>query len=183
MDGQNFQDGNGLNGSYGNNSDNGSNGFSAEPTPAEPVVTEPYTSPYQNNTDQSGSFQSSTYQSNTYQDNTAQYSDPVYSTGNTGSYNNSADPYAAAPAESGQTPGVSVASLILGIAGIPLSCCCGVGFILGIIGLILGLNGNKKSKTGVGTAGIVCSVIAIVFGLIGLAYYLLVGGAAMMESL
>ena len=67
-----------------------------------------------------------------------------------------------------KTPGTAIAGLILGILAIVFSCCCGGGLLFGIIGLICGICGNKKSTSGVGTAGIVCSIIGILLGIIGL---------------
>lgn len=53
------------------------------------------------------------------------------------------------------------------------SCCYGVpGIILGVAGLICAIIGNNRGKTGVGTAGLVCSIIGIIFGVIGLIYYI-----------
>lgn len=89
-------------------------------------------------------------QNNSYQDNTANvpYQYPPNSSGN----------------GSGKANGMQIASLILGIASICLSCCCyGVpSIILGIIGTICAVMGNKENKHGVGTAGLVCSIIGIV---------------------
>lgn len=158
MDGQNFQ-----------NENEQTNGQVIDSV-IEPVV-EPAAEPAATENQQEN-----TYQSNTYQDNTAQYSNPTYS----------ADPYytsTAAQPETPKTPGVSVAALVLGIAGIVFDCCCGVGLIFGIIGLILAIVGNKQEKSGVGTAGLVCSIIAIVFGAFSLLYMFVLGGLSMMESL
>ncbi len=71
--------------------------------------------------------------------------------------------------------GFQIASLILGILGI-LGCCCYgvVGLLFGIIGLILALIGNKRNRSGIGIAGLVCSIIAILFGIIGTIYFALV---------
>lgn len=63
--------------------------------------------------------------------------------------------------------GMALASLIVGIVSILLGCCCSgyIGVVGGIVGLVLGIMGNKKEKTGMGTAGIVLGIIAIVFGI------------------
>lgn len=62
---------------------------------------------------------------------------------------------------------LQIVSLICGIAGIVFGCCTGyVGVVLGIIGLICAIIGNKESKNGVGTGGLVCSIIAIVISII-----------------
>ena len=59
----------------------------------------------------------------------------------------------------------AVAALVLGI----LACCFSftfVGFILGIIGLVVSVGANKISKTGMGTAGFILSIIGLVIGII-----------------
>lgn len=71
--------------------------------------------------------------------------------------------------------GMQIASLVLGIIGIPGCCCYGiVGLLAGIIGLILALVGNKQNKgSGIGIGGLVCSIIAIVFGILAVIYYVI----------
>ena len=74
-------------------------------------------------------------------------------------------PYAEAP----QKPGpyaFQVISLILGI--ISLLCCCTgiIGMIIGAVGIILAVIGNKAGKHGVGTGGLVCSIIGFILALI-----------------
>lgn len=72
--------------------------------------------------------------------------------------------------------GMQIASLVLGIIGIPGCCCYGiVGLLCGIIGLVLALVGNKQNKgSGVGIGGLVCSIIAIFFGILATIYYVLI---------
>lgn len=71
--------------------------------------------------------------------------------------------------------GIQIASLVLGIIGIPASCCYGIGLLFGIIGLILALVGNKQNKgSGIGIGGLVCSVIAIIFGILAAIYYVII---------
>lgn len=72
--------------------------------------------------------------------------------------------------------GMQIASLVLGIIGIPGCCCYGiVGLLLGIIGLVLALVGNKQNKgSGVGIGGLVCSIIAIFFSVLATIYYVLI---------
>lgn len=64
--------------------------------------------------------------------------------------------------EEKRTSGLGVASLILGIIGMLLSCIA-IGIVPCIIGLILSIVGitNKKTKHGTCIAGLVCSVIGI----------------------
>lgn len=71
------------------------------------------------------------------------------------------------PERSGTANGMQIASLVCGIAGIVLGCCCipygmVIGLVLGIVGLVLAIVGNKQSSSGIGTGGLVCSIIAIV---------------------
>ena len=42
---------------------------------------------------------------------------------------------------------------------------------MGIAGLICSVQGNKKSRNGVGTAGFVCSIIGLVLGVLAVIYY------------
>lgn len=66
---------------------------------------------------------------------------------------------------------MGVASLVLGI--VSLACGCflpslqWVGSIVGLVGIILGALGRKKTeKKGVATAGLVCSIIGFVLSTI-----------------
>lgn len=102
-----------------------------------------------------------TPQYSNYQDNTANQQ-PVNPSNNNGQ----------------KASGIQIASLVLGIISILLCCCYGApSVIMGIIGLVCGIKGNKESKNGVGTAGIVCSIIGLILGLISLIYFLIVGAA------
>ncbi len=76
--------------------------------------------------------------------------------------------------------GKSIASLILGILSIPFDCGFGFGLILGIIGVILGVSGRKSTsrfpnaRDGYSIAGIICSIIGILFGILSTLYYVVV---------
>ncbi len=75
---------------------------------------------------------------------------------------------------------LQIVGLISGIAGIVIGCCVGyIGIILGIVGLVCAIMGNKQGKTGVGTGGLVCSIIAIVFGVLSLIIVTIFGAALM----
>lgn len=81
----------------------------------------------------------------------------------TGSYS-PVPPEAPAP----QSNGFAIASLILGILSILGTCCCGIGVLFGIVGIILGClqpKDNLGNKPGMAIAGIVTSVIGILFGI------------------
>lgn len=102
-------------------------------------------------------------QNNSYQDNTANV--PYQS-----------NPYVEVKA-SGKASGIQIASLVLGIIAICLTCCYGLpSVILGIIGLVCAIKGNKENKHGVGTAGLVCSIIGIIAGICSLIYYIAIVG-------
>lgn len=63
--------------------------------------------------------------------------------------------------------GMQIASLVLGIISILFGCCGSwIAVVLGVVGLVLAIVGNKKGKHGVGTAGFVCSIIGIVLAVI-----------------
>ena len=67
---------------------------------------------------------------------------------------------------------MGVASLVLGIISIVLGVATGgafgwLGAILAIVGIVLGALGRKNpEKKGMATAGMVCSIIGLVLGLI-----------------
>lgn len=103
-----------------------------------------------------------------YQDNTSQYGGSMYTSPVTDEPSNT-------------TPGMSIAGLVMGIVSIVLTCCCGGGIIFGIAGLIMSISGNKQNQTGVGTAGLVCSIIGIVLNIFSIIYWVLAGGLAMMD--
>ena len=107
---------------------------------------------------------------NYYQDNTNQYTGNVYT-----------EPVVENNSDS--TPGLAIASLVMGILSIVLSCCCGSGIIFGIPGLIMSIVAGKQNKSGVGTAGLVCSIIGIVFSCIVLIYYFAIGGLSMLAGM
>lgn len=77
---------------------------------------------------------------------------------------------------------LQIVSLICGIAGIVMGCCVPyVGIVLGIIGLICAILGNKQGKNGVGTGGLICSIIAIVLSIIVFILAFTVGMAFLQE--
>lgn len=75
-----------------------------------------------------------------------------------------------------KTNGMQIASLVLGILGIPGCCCYGVvGLLCGIIGLILAIVGNKQNKgSGIGIGGLVCSIISVLLGILATIYYAMI---------
>ena len=102
---------------------------------------------YQDNT---GTTNSSVPQNNYYQDYTANM------------------PYQAPMPEGPEeyTNGFQITSLVLGIASILVCCCFGMGLLFAVPGLICAIIGNNKSKSGIGIAGLVCSIVGIIFNLL-----------------
>ncbi len=105
-----------------------------------------------------GNSQFDIQNSSNYQDNTA----------NSSNYQ--------APPQTGpddnKASGKQIAGLVLGILAILFSCCYGIpGLIFGIAGLILSIMGNKESKSGVGIAGLVCSIIGLLAGVAMTIYF------------
>ena len=77
---------------------------------------------------------------------------------------------------------MAIASLVLGIISLVLSF-CGLGIIsvfTAIVGIVLGALGRKDlEKKGMATAGLVCSIIALVLGIVmWVACAAIIGGAA-----
>lgn len=63
--------------------------------------------------------------------------------------------------------GMAIASMILGIVSIVLSCVWYISVPAAIVGIVLGVMHNKKSgKCGMTTAGIVCSAIGLVLTIV-----------------
>lgn len=92
-------------------------------------------------------------QNNFYQDNTnVQAQAPV---------NN------AAPTEK-KTDVLAIISLVCGILAIILSCCSAyIGLVPGIAGIVLAIISKKQNgKSGIATAGLICSIIGIVIAII-----------------
>ena len=71
--------------------------------------------------------------------------------------------------------GLGIASLAFGIVGILTICGCGIGFVFGIIGIILGILGLtvlRNSGKGFAIAGLIVSGIAAVFGSVWVFLYI-----------
>ncbi len=74
------------------------------------------------------------------------------------------------PAKQGN--GLAIAGMILGIVGLVGLCIWWIGLPCAVVGLVLSIMGKNKAKAtgtggGMATAGIVCSVIALSLGAIG----------------
>lgn len=80
--------------------------------------------------------------------------------------------------------GAAVASLVLGIVGLCTGWLYGLGCILGIVGIVMSANAKKQNgPSGMATAGLVLSILAVVFGAVTLACTVCVGGAACASAL
>ncbi len=73
-----------------------------------------------------------------------------------------------------QSNGKGVASLILGIASIVLCWISIIGLASGIVGLILAIKQKKVFPNGMATAGLVTSIVGIVFSLFVTVIFVLV---------
>ncbi len=144
-----------------NNPNNNGNGMPN----GQPDYREQYNNTYGANSNQNNNYSQPDYnqqyggdpQVNQYDYNPQQY--PTY---------NDAQPQ--------KNDGKAVASLVLGIVGLVLFCCC-AGIYCSIPGLILGIV-SKKSRpqnNGIATAGIVLSAIGVAVLLFYIIYYIAVG--------
>lgn len=70
----------------------------------------------------------------------------------------------------------SVLALIMGILSIILCCCSVIGIIPGILGIVFSRKAKNKGEIGgMATAGLVCSIIGIVFGVLATIVYVIYG--------
>lgn len=78
-----------------------------------------------------------------------------------------------------ETPkGFAIASLVMGIGGILTSCCCGVGTIFCILGIIFGCVQQKDQngqKPGMAIAGIIISIVGLLLSVLAILYFVIVG--------
>lgn len=61
---------------------------------------------------------------------------------------------------------LAIVGMILGILSILAGCCGWYGLLLGIPGLICSIISRKNGKSGMSVAGIVCSIIGILIGVL-----------------
>lgn len=61
---------------------------------------------------------------------------------------------------------LAIVGMILGIISIPAGCCGWYSLFLGIPGLICSILSRKQGKSGMSVAGIVCSIIGIIIGVL-----------------
>ena len=98
-------------------------------------------------------------------------------TQSTGDYSQQSFGYTSTPVQE-EKKGMSIASLVLGIIGFVAWCIPLFGFPITIVGIILGVIGMKKGGKKLAIAGIICSVITLIFTLINS-----IAGAAMAISM
>lgn len=104
---------------------------------------------------------------NNYQDNTAQAVNQV-------------PPVVGTPQKQNNT--LAIVSLVMGILAIVLACCASwIGIVPGIAGIICAVLANKQGKSGMATAGLICSIIGIVIALLLTVVYVIFGAALMSE--
>ncbi len=70
---------------------------------------------------------------------------------------------------------LAILGLVFGILSILACCFWYIALILGIVGLVCSIASKKHSKTGLATAGIVCSIIGIVLCIVLVVFAVLVG--------
>ena len=100
-----------------------------------------------------------------------------------GSYNYSGSEYYNQPEPPQSSNGFLIASMILGILSLVLGCCYGIGIVFGIISIILAFVGKKNNGGtfgGMGLAGIICSCIGILLGVLFWVLFLI--GLSQMSS-
>lgn len=100
-------------------------------------------------------------QTNYYQDNTQTPYQQSY-----------ANTYSEPQQPKNQTNILAIVGLVLGILSIVLSCCYGIGILFGIAGIICSALSKKKGKSGVGTAGLICSIVGTVFSVLMIIYFI-----------
>ncbi len=88
---------------------------------------------------------------------------------NRGSYSNYQEPVY--EGQSGARKGFAIASLVLGIVGLILTCCSlftygALSILFGIMGLIFGILGLKSQGKGMAIAGIVMACLNLVIGIL-----------------
>lgn len=84
------------------------------------------------------------------------------------------------PQEPKKTDALAVIALVLGIASIVICCNIYLSIALGIGGIVCSVISNKKQKSGLATAGMVCSIVGMVLAVLAILFS--VGFLAMMES-
>lgn len=75
-----------------------------------------------------------------------------------------------------QSNGLAIASMVLGIVSLILTCILPyVSWVLAIVGIVLAAIAKKKAKSGMATAGLVCSIIALAVWVVVIILLVVVG--------
>lgn len=69
------------------------------------------------------------------------------------------------------TSGSAITSLVLGIIGVIINFIPYIGATVNVIGLVFGVRANKISKSGIGTAGFILSLIGLVLSVLFFIYF------------
>lgn len=78
--------------------------------------------------------------------------------------------------EEKQSNGLAIASMVLGIVSLILTCILPyVSWVLAIVGIVLAAIAKKKAKSGMATAGLVCSIIALAVWVVVIILLVVVG--------
>jgi len=73
--------------------------------------------------------------------------------------------------------GMAVASVVLGVVGLPALVLCGLGLPMALVGLVLGIiAATRGPRRGTAVAGVVCSTLTLAIG--GVALFFLLTKAA-----
>jgi hypothetical protein len=78
------------------------------------------------------------------------------------------------PTQSNGREGMAIASLVLGIVGVPACICYGFSIIPGALAIIFGILSLKSSRKGMAIAGIICGGVAVLLGIFFIIYLLAV---------
>ena len=141
------------------NDNNNNTGFGENPTPsAAPSVQQPMQPPVQQPVQPPANFGSPTPPPMNYG---SPYGQVPYMQENLQPANSS--------------DGLAVASMILGICAIILSCCFGIGQLLAVISIILGIIAlvKKTRKKGMSIAGIIMSGVTLLLALAALFFFMI----------
>jgi hypothetical protein len=74
------------------------------------------------------------------------------------------------------TKGMGIASMVCGIIGIVLSCCC-LSIALNIVAIVLGMLSLKTAGRGMGMAGLICGILGLLLSLGWIVFRIAFGAA------
>lgn len=99
--------------------------------------------------------------------NTTESVQPTETTNNYQDYTYNVQPVQTVVDEPKQSNTLAIVSLVLGILAIVCGCCLAwVGCLFGIGGIVCAVLSKKNGKSGMATAGLICSIAGIVIGLL-----------------